>query len=87
MKALQLQEYLFCGLIIKDFIEKDDKKFLKYLIISSVMVMAYFSFYAAKADCYRNTTKCILDLSRKGVKAASLAVVITLVVHSFFQPH
>ena len=71
------------GLIIKDFIEKDDQKFLKYLIISSIVV-GLLSFMQPRLIVTGIVLNVFWIIARKGVKASSLAVVITLVVTLFF---
>jgi hypothetical protein len=71
------------GLIIKDFIEKDDKKFLKYLFISSIVV-GLLSFMQPRLIVTGILLNVFWIITRKGVKASSLAVVITLVVTFFF---
>ena len=71
------------GLIIKDFIEKDDKKFLKHLMISS-MVVGILSFMQPRLIVTGILLNVFWIITRKGVKAGSLAVVITLVVTLFF---
>ena len=71
------------GLIIKDFIEKDDKKFLKHLVISS-MVVGILSFMQPRLIVTGILLNVFWIITRKGVKACSLAVVITLVVTLFF---
>ena len=71
------------GLIIKDFIEKDDKKFTKYLIISSIVV-GILSFMQPRLIVTGILLNVFWIITRKGVKASSLAVVITLVVTLFF---
>jgi len=74
---------LVVGLIIKDFIEKDDKKFLKYLIISSIVV-GLLSFMQPRLIVTGILLNTFWIITRKGVKASSLAVVITLVVTLLF---
>ena len=74
---------LVVGLIIKDFIEKDDKKFLKHLMISS-MVIGILSFMQPRLIVTGILLNVFWIITRKGVKASSLAVVITLVVTLFF---
>ena len=71
------------GLIIKDFVEKDDKKFLKYLSISSIVV-GILSFMQPRLIVTGILLNVFWIITRKGVKASSLAVVITLVVTLFF---
>ena len=74
---------LVVGLIIKDFIEKDDKKFLKNLMLSS-MVVGILSFMQPRLIVTGILLNVFWIITRKGVKASSLAVVITLVVTLFF---
>jgi hypothetical protein len=74
---------LVVGLIIKDFIEKDDKKFLKYLIVSSIVV-GLLSFMQPRLIVTGILLNVFWIITRKGVKASSLAVVITLVVTLLF---
>ena len=74
---------IVAGLIIKDFIEKDDKKLLKHLMISS-MVVGILSFMQPRLIVTGILLNVFWIITRKGVKASSLAVVITLVVTLFF---
>ena len=74
---------LVVGLIIKDFIEKDDKKFLKYLIINSIVV-GLLSFMQPRLIVTGILLNIFWIITRKGVKASSLAVVITLGVTLLF---
>jgi hypothetical protein len=71
------------GLIIKDFTEKDDKKFLKYLVVSSTVV-GLLSFMQPRLIVTGILLNVFWIITRKGVKASSLAVVITLVVTLLF---
>ena len=71
------------GLIIKDFIEKNDKMFLRYLIISSIVV-GLLSFTQPRLIVAGILLNVLWIITRKGVKASSLAVVITLVVTLLF---
>jgi hypothetical protein len=71
------------GLIIKDFIEKDDKKFLKYLIVSSIVV-GLLSFIQPRLIVAGILLNVFWIITRKSIKASSLAVVITLVVTLLF---
>ena len=71
------------GLIINDFIEKDDKKFLKYLMISSIVV-GLLSFMQPRLIVTGILLNVFWIITRKGVKASSLVVVITLVVTLLF---
>ena len=71
------------GLIIKDFIEKDDKNFLKYLIISSTVV-GLLSFMQPRLIVTGILLNVFWIMTRKGIKAGALAVVLTLVVTLLF---
>ncbi len=71
------------GLIIKDFIEKDDKNFLKYLIISSTVV-GLLSFMQPRLIVTGILLNVFWIMTRKGIKACALAVVLTLVVTLLF---
>ena len=71
------------GLIIKDFIEKDDKNFLKYLIMSSTVV-GLLSFMQPRLIVAGILLNVFWIMTRKGIKAGALAVVLTLVVTLLF---
>jgi len=71
------------GLIIKDLIEKDDKKFLKHLIVSSIVV-GLLSFMQPRLIVTGILLNVFWIITRKGAKASSLGVVITLVVTLLF---
>ena len=71
------------GLIIKDFINKDDKKFLKYLVINSIIfgLLIFMQPRLVIAGIFINLVWIFI---RKGVKAGSLFVVATLAISLFF---
>jgi len=71
------------GLIVKDFIEKDDKNFLKYLIISSTVV-GLLSFMQPRLIVTGILLNVFWIMTRKGIKAGALAVVLTSVVTLLF---
>jgi len=71
------------GLIIKDLIEKDDKKFIKYLVINS-MVFGLLAFMQPRLIVSGILTNLLWILMRKSVKAGSLLVIISLAVTLFF---
>lgn len=71
------------GLIIKDLIEKNDKKFIKYLIINS-MVFGLLTFMQPRLIVSGILTNLLWILMRKSVKAGSLLVIISLAVTLFF---
>ena len=72
-----------CGLIIKDFIEKDDKKFIKYLVINS-MIFGLLTFMQPRLIVSGILINLFWILIRKGVKAGSLVVIVSLAVTLFF---
>ena len=71
------------ALIIKDFIEKDDKKFLRYLVINSVVV-GLMSFMQPRLIVTGILLNLIWIIARKGVKASALLVAVTLVITLLF---
>jgi hypothetical protein len=71
------------GLIIQDSIENDDKKFIKHLIVSSIVV-GLLSFMQPRLIVTGILLNVFWIITRKGIKASSLAVVITLVVTLLF---
>ena len=71
------------GLIIKDFIEKDNKKFIKYLVINSV-IFGLLTFMQPRLIVSGILINLFWVLIRKGVKAGSLLVIVTLAITLFF---
>jgi len=71
------------ALIIKDFIEKDDKKFFRYLVINSVIV-GLLSFMQPRLIITGILLNIFWVITRKGVKASALLVVISLVATLLF---
>ena len=71
------------ALIVKDFIEKNDKKFLKYLAVNSVFV-GLLSFMQPRLIVTGILLNLFWIIMRKGVKASALLVVLTLAVTLFF---
>ena len=71
------------GLIIKDFIEKDNKKFIKYLLINS-MIFGLLTFMQPRLIVSGILINLFWILMRKGVKAGSLVVIVSLAVTLFF---
>ncbi len=71
------------GLIIKDFIEKDNKKFIKYLVINSV-IFGLLTFMQPRLILSGILINLFWVLIRKGVKAGSLLVIVTLAITLFF---
>ena len=71
------------ALIVKDFIEKNDKKFLKYLAVNSILV-GLLSFMQPRLIVTGILLNLFWIIMRKGVKASVLLVVLTLAITLFF---
>jgi hypothetical protein len=71
------------GLIIKDFIDKDDKKFLKYLVINSV-IFGLLTFMQPRLIIAGIFINLFWVFIRKGIKAGSLFVATALTISLFF---
>ena len=74
---------LAAGLIIKDFIEKDNKMFIKYLLISSV-IFGFLTFMQPRLIISGILINTLWVLVRKGFKVGYLLLVGSLVVTLFF---
>jgi hypothetical protein len=71
------------GLIIKDFVEKDDKKFIKYLLMNS-FIYGLLTFMQPRLIVPGILINLFWILIRKGVKAGSLLAIISLAIILFF---
>jgi hypothetical protein len=71
------------GLIIKDFIQKDDKKLLPYLVISSA-IFGFMSFIQPRLIVSGILINLLWMLIRKPWKSASLLISVSLAVTLFF---
>ena len=71
------------ALVIKDFIEKDNKKFIKYLVINSV-IFGLLAFMQPRLIVSGILINLFWVLVRKGFKAGSLLVIVTLAITLFF---
>jgi len=71
------------GLIIKDFIEKDNKKFIEYLVISSA-IFGLLAFMQPRLIISGILINLFWVLIRKGFKTCSLFVVTALAITLFF---
>ena len=74
---------IIAGLIMKDFIEKDSKKFIKYLSINS-MIFGLLTFMQPRLIVSGILINLFWILIRKSVKAGSLVVVVSLAITLFF---
>ena len=71
------------GLIITDFIGKDDKKLVKYVAVNSV-IFGFLTFMQPRLIVSGIFITILWIFMRKGVKAGSLLVIMSLVVTLFF---
>ena len=71
------------GLIIKDLIEKDDRKFIWYLLINSI-IFGLLTFMQPRLIVSGILINIFWIIKRKGVKVVSLLVIATLAVTLFF---
>jgi hypothetical protein len=71
------------GLIIKDFIEKDNKKLIKYLLMNS-FIFGLLTFMQPRLLVSGILINLLWILIRKGVKAGSLLIITSLAVTLFF---
>ena len=74
---------LILGLIVKDFVEKDQKKFLLYLIISSSIV-GLMSFMQPRLIVAGLILNLLWIITRIGLKSAPILVTVSLLVTLFF---
>jgi hypothetical protein len=74
---------IVAGLIIKDFVQKDDKKLLPYLAISSA-IFGFMSFIQPRLIVSGILINLLWILIRKPWKSATLLVAVSLVVTLFF---
>jgi hypothetical protein len=71
------------GLIIKDFIEKDNNKFKKYLLINSI-IFGVLTFVQPRLILSGILINFVWILIRKGVKVGSLLIAASLLISLFF---
>lgn len=71
------------AIIIKDLIEKDDKKFIKYLLINST-IFGLLTFMQPRLIVSGILINLFWIMIRKGIKAGSLLVIVSLAVTLFF---
>jgi hypothetical protein len=83
-ESLTASGYLIVtGLIIKDFVKKDDKRLLPYIAISSA-IFGFMSFIQPRLIVSGVLINLLWILIRKPWKSSSLLVVISLAVTLFF---
>ena len=83
-ESLTASGLLLCvGLVVKSFIEKDDKKFIKYLSISSV-IFGLLSFVQPRLLLTGILINLLWIVVWRGFKSSALMVVLSLVITLFF---
>jgi hypothetical protein len=83
-ESLTASGLLLCvGLVIKSFVEKDNKKFIKYLIISSV-IFGLLSFVQPRLLVAGLLINFIWIIVWRGFKAGALIVALSLAITLFF---
>jgi hypothetical protein len=83
-ESLTASGYLIVvGLIIKDFVKKDDKKLISYFVISSA-IFGFMSFIQPRLIVSGILINLLWIFIRKPWKSASLLVVLSLAVTLFF---
>jgi len=83
-ESLTASGYLIVvGLIIKDFIQKDDSKLLKYIIMSSIVV-GLMTFMQPRLIISGILINLIWIFIRKPIKSSYLLLVLTLTLTLFF---
>ena len=74
---------LVVGLIIKDFVEKNNQQFVKYLIISSA-VFGFLAFIQPRLIAPGVLINFLWILTRKNIQAGMFLIVMSLVISIFF---
>ena len=83
-ESLTASGLLLCvGLVIRSFIAKDDKKFIKYLIISSV-IYGLLAFVQPRLIVTGLAINIVWILVWKGVKGGALLISLTVAITLFF---
>ena len=83
-ESLTASGYLIvAGLIIRDFVQRDDKKLLPYIAISSA-IFGFMSFIQPRLIISGILINLLWMLIRKPWKSASLLVVVSLAITLFF---
>jgi len=83
-ESLTASGVLIClGLVIRSFVIKEDKKFLKYLAMSSA-IFGFLSFVQPRLLLTGLLINTVWIIVWKGLKAGSLVILISLVITLFF---
>ena len=72
-----------CALIIKDFIEKDGKKFAQYLVVNS-LILSFLSFVQPRLVISGALTLLLWIYLRKGIKLGIRSLIIGFLVLAIF---
>jgi hypothetical protein len=83
-ESLTASGLLLCvGLVIKSFVEKDDKKFVRHLIISSA-IFGILSFVQPRLLLTGILINLVWIIAWRGLKAGALMVALSLAITLFF---
>jgi hypothetical protein len=83
-ESLTASGLLLCvGLVVKSFIEKDNKKFVKYLILSSA-IFGLLSFVQPRLLLTGILINLVWIIAWRGLKAGALMVALSLAITLFF---
>jgi hypothetical protein len=72
-----------CALIIKDFIKKDNKKFVQYLVVNS-LILSFLSFVQPRLIISGALTLLLWIYLRKGIKLGIRSLIIGFLVLAIF---
>jgi hypothetical protein len=72
-----------CAFITKDFIEKDDKKFIRYLVINS-LIFSFLSFVQPRLIISGALTLLLWIYLRKGIKLGIKSLIISFLILAIF---
>jgi hypothetical protein len=72
-----------CALIVKDFIEKDDKKFVKYLVINS-LILGFLAFVQPRLIISGALILLLWIYLRKGIKTGIKSLIISFLILAMF---
>jgi hypothetical protein len=83
-ESLTASGLLFCvGLVIKSFVEKDNKKFMQYIVINST-VFGFLSFVQPRLLLTGILINLVWIIVWRGFKASALIVTLSLAITLFF---
>jgi hypothetical protein len=83
-ESLTASGLLICvGLVVKSFVTQDDKKFFKYLIISSI-IFGLLSFIQPRLILAGLFINIMWVIVWKGIKASALTIILSVAITLFF---